>query len=66
MIVPGTTTAEEAFNLLFARCGGSRTWSRISPRRSAAPGRRAAGEAGIDYDRLADKVAERLAGKLAE
>jgi len=25
-----------------------------------------AGEAGIDYDRLADKVAERLAGKLAE
>ena len=26
----------------------------------------AAGEAGIDYERLADKVAERLAGKLAE
>jgi hypothetical protein len=64
MIVPGTTTAEEAFNLLFARV--RRIENLVEQMAAAAPTAEAAGEAGIDYDRLADKVAERLAGKLAE
>ena len=62
--VPGTTSAEEAFNLLFARV--RRIENLVEQLAAAAPTAEGAGEAGIDYDRLADKVAERLAGKLAE
>jgi hypothetical protein len=62
--VPGTTSAEEAFNLLFARV--RRIESLVEQLAAAAPTAEGAGEAGIDYERLADKVAERLAGKLAE
>jgi hypothetical protein len=62
--VPGTTSAEEAFNLLFARV--RRIENLVEQLAAAAPTAEAAGEAGIDYERLADKVAERLAGKLAE
>jgi hypothetical protein len=54
MIVPGTTTAEEAFDLLFARV---RNIEHIVEGLQPA----AAGTAQIDYDLLADKVAERLA-----
>ena len=61
MIVPGTTTAEEAFNILFARV--RRIEDMVEELASSTS---AAGEAGVDYERLADKVAERLAGKLAE
>jgi hypothetical protein len=61
MIVPGTTTAEEAFNLLFARVRRIETLVEELRGQSSA-----AGAAELDYDRLADKVAERLAGKLAE
>jgi hypothetical protein len=61
LIVPGTTTAEEAFNLLFARV--RRIENLVE---ELAPQPSAAGAVEIDYDRLADKVAERLAGKLAE
>ncbi|HJW59676.1 MAG TPA: hypothetical protein VJ931_08585, partial [Actinomycetota bacterium] len=64
MIVPGTTSAEEAFNLLFARV--RRIENLVEQLAAAAPPAEGAGEAGIDYERLADKVAERLAGKLAE
>ncbi|HET9007512.1 MAG TPA: hypothetical protein VFQ04_12410, partial [Actinomycetes bacterium] len=64
MIVPGTTSAEEAFNLLFARV--RRIENLVEQLAAAAPTAEGAGEAGIDYERLADKVAERLAGKLAE
>jgi hypothetical protein len=53
LIVPGTTTAEEAFNLLFARV---RNIENIVEGLQPA----AAAEAQIDYDLLADKVAERL------
>jgi hypothetical protein len=60
MTVPGTTNAEEAFNLLFARV------RRIESLVEQLAASSAAGEAGVDYERLADKVAERLAGKLAE
>jgi hypothetical protein len=60
LIVPGTTTAEEAFNLLFARV------RRIEDLVEQLASATAASEAGVDYERLADKVAERLAGKLAE
>ena len=67
MIVPGTTTAEEAFNLLFARVRRIESLVEdLASASSTAPTAEVAGEAGIDYDRLADKVAERLAGKLAE
>jgi hypothetical protein len=64
MIVPGTTTAEEAFNILFARV--RRIENLVEQLAAAAPTAEGAGEAGVDYERLADKVAERLAGKLAE
>jgi hypothetical protein len=68
MTVPGTTTAEEAFNILFARV--RRIENLVEDLASASTGpvaaAEAAGEGGIDYERLADKVAERLAGKLAE
>jgi hypothetical protein len=64
MIVPGTTSAEEASNLLFARV--RRIENLVEQLAAAAPTAEAAGEAGIDYERLADKVAERLAGKPAE
>ena len=53
LTVPGTTTAEEAFNLLFARV---RNIENIVESLQPA----AAAEAQIDYDLLADKVAERL------
>jgi N-acetylmuramoyl-L-alanine amidase len=61
MTVPGTTTAEEAFNLLFARV---RRIESLVEELPAQPSGAAGVE--IDYDRLADKVAERLAGRLAE
>ena len=61
LIVPGTTTAEEAFNLLFARV--RRIESLVE---GLAPPPTAARSVEIDYDRLADKVAERLAGRFAE
>ena len=61
LIVPGTTTAEEAFNLLFDRV--RRIENLVE---GLAPPPTAAGSIEIDYDRLADKVAERLAGRLAE
>jgi N-acetylmuramoyl-L-alanine amidase len=64
LIVPGTTTAEEAFNLLFARV--RRIENLVEELAASASSPAAAGEGGIDYERLADKVAERLAGKLAE
>ena len=64
MKVPGTTSAEEAFNLLFARV--RRIENLVEQLAAAAPAAEGAGEAGIDYERLADKVAERLAGKQAE
>jgi len=64
MTVPGTTTAEEAFNILFARV--RRIENLVEQLAAAAPTAEGAGEAGVDYERLADKVAERLAGKLAE
>jgi N-acetylmuramoyl-L-alanine amidase len=63
MTVPGTTTAEEAFNLLFARV---RRIENLVEQLAASAAAAGAGEAVIDYERLADKVAERLAGKLAE
>ena len=63
LTVPGTTTAEEAFNLLFARV---RRIESMVEELASSQAAATAGEAGIDYDRLADKVAERLAGKLAE
>jgi hypothetical protein len=63
MTVPGTTTAEEAFNLLFARVRRIENLVEQLASSAAAAG---AGEAVIDYERLADKVAERLAGKLGE
>jgi hypothetical protein len=61
LIVPGTTSAEDAFNLLFARV---RRIENLVEALGSQPS--AAGAVEIDYDRLADKVAERLAGKLAE
>jgi len=61
LIVPGTTTAEEAFNLLFDRV--RRIENLVE---GLAPPPTAAGSIEIDYDRLADKVAERLAGRFAE
>lgn len=61
LIVPGTTTAEEAFNLLFDRV--RRIENLVE---GLAPQPTAAGSIEIDYDRLADKVAERLAGRFAE
>ena len=65
MTVPGTTTAEEAFNLLFARV--RRIENLVEQlAQSTAAATEGAGEAAVDYERLADKVAERLAGKLAE
>ena len=63
MTVPGTTTAEEAFNLLFARV---RRIENLVEQLASAAAAAGAGEAVIDYERLADKVAERLAGKLGE
>ena len=68
MIVPGTTTAEEAFNILFARIRRIESLVEDMASASAEPAAAAEGpgEGGIDYERLADKVAERLAGKLAE
>jgi N-acetylmuramoyl-L-alanine amidase len=64
MTVPGTTTAEEAFNLLFARV--RRIENLVEQLAASAAAAEGAAEAGVDYERLADKVAERLAGKLAE
>ena len=65
MTVPGTTTAEEAFNILFARV--RRIESLVEQlAESTAAATEGAGEAAVDYERLADKVAERLAGKLPE
>jgi hypothetical protein len=61
LIVPGTLSPGEAFDLLFARVRNIEDLvERLQPQASA--------EAAVqlDYDRLADKVAERLAGKLAE
>jgi hypothetical protein len=65
MTVPGTTTAEEAFNILFARVRRIEDLVEQLASSSSAPAEGAA-EAGVDYERLADRVAERLAGKLAE
>jgi hypothetical protein len=59
MIVPGTTTAEEAFNLLFARV---RNIESILETLQAAP----QATTQIDYDLLADKVAERLSARRTE
>ncbi|HET6750412.1 MAG TPA: hypothetical protein VFL71_14240 [Actinomycetes bacterium] len=59
MIVPGTTTAEEAFNLLFARV---RNIESMLETLQAAPQARTQ----IDYDLLADKVAERLSARRTE
>jgi hypothetical protein len=64
--VPGTTTAEEAFNILFARVRRIENLVEELASGASAPETAAAGGGGIDYERLADKVAERLAGKLAE
>jgi N-acetylmuramoyl-L-alanine amidase len=55
MIVPGTTTAEQAFHLLFARV---RNIENIVESLQPAAAPQATAE--IDYDLLADKVAERL------
>jgi hypothetical protein len=68
MTVPGTTTAEEAFNILFARVRRIENLVEELASSSSEPAAAAedTGEGGIDYERLADKVAERLAGKLAE
>ena len=61
LIVPGTLTPGEAFDLLFARVRNIEDLvERLQPQPSAEAG------AELDYDRLADKVAERLAGRLAE
>jgi hypothetical protein len=64
LIVPGTTTAEEAFNILFARV--RRIESLVEELGAVQPTGTEAAAVELDYDRLADKVAERLAGKLAE
>jgi hypothetical protein len=59
MIVPGTTSAEQAFNLLFARVRNIEAIVEgLQPP--------AADTAQIDYDLLADKVAERLARRPPE
>ena len=65
MTVPGTTTAEEAFNILFARRRIENLVEELASGASA-PETAAAGGGGIDYERLAGCAAERLAGKLAE
>jgi N-acetylmuramoyl-L-alanine amidase len=61
LIVPGTSSAEESFNLLFARV---RNIENIVEQ--LQPGAAPQAAAGIDYDLLADKVAERLSREQAE
>jgi hypothetical protein len=59
LVVPGTKSAEEAFNLLFARVRNIE--SIVESLQAASPA-----TTQIDYDLLADKVAERLSARRAE
>lgn len=61
LVVPGTTSAEESFNLLFARV---RNIENIVEGLQAAAAPQATSQ--IDYDLLADKVAERLSQRPTE